>query len=99
MGARGNAAPGLQSTFADTWNIPLRRAPDSDIVVNQACADLFQKCSLIFQECAPESRMNKGESHGSHTVDGDPIADVSQLEHVRFVMKDGQVVRNDIVSH
>jgi len=32
-------------------------------------------------------------------VDGDPIADVSQLEHVRFVMKDGQVVRNDIVSH
>jgi imidazolonepropionase-like amidohydrolase len=32
-------------------------------------------------------------------VDGDPIADVSQLEHVRFVMKDGQVVRNDIASH
>jgi imidazolonepropionase-like amidohydrolase len=32
-------------------------------------------------------------------VDGDPIADVNQLEHVRFVMKDGQVVRNDIVSH
>jgi imidazolonepropionase-like amidohydrolase len=32
-------------------------------------------------------------------VAGDPIADISQLERVQFVMKDGQVVRNDIVSH
>jgi imidazolonepropionase-like amidohydrolase len=28
-------------------------------------------------------------------VSGDPIADVSELERIRFVMKDGQVVRND----
>lgn len=27
-------------------------------------------------------------------VDGDPLADVSRLEHVRFVMKDGRVVRD-----
>jgi imidazolonepropionase-like amidohydrolase len=26
----------------------------------------------------------------------DPVADVSELERVRFVMKDGQVVRNDL---
>jgi imidazolonepropionase-like amidohydrolase len=32
-------------------------------------------------------------------VAGDPIADISQLERVQFVMKDGQVVRNDIASH
>jgi imidazolonepropionase-like amidohydrolase len=32
-------------------------------------------------------------------VAGDPIADISELEHVRFVMKDGQVVRNDLLSH
>ena len=29
----------------------------------------------------------------------DPIADVTELERVRFVMKDGQVIRNDLGSH
>jgi imidazolonepropionase-like amidohydrolase len=32
-------------------------------------------------------------------VAGDPIADVGELERVRFVMKDGQVVRNDLALH
>jgi imidazolonepropionase-like amidohydrolase len=32
-------------------------------------------------------------------VGGDPITDITELERVRFVMKGGQVVRNDLSSH
>ena len=32
-------------------------------------------------------------------VAGDPVADIGELERVRFVMKDGQVVRNDLLPH
>jgi imidazolonepropionase-like amidohydrolase len=27
-------------------------------------------------------------------VDGDPVADVSTLQHVRFVMKGGEIIKN-----
>lgn len=32
-------------------------------------------------------------------VAGDPVADIGELERVRFVMKNGEVVRNDLRSH
>jgi imidazolonepropionase-like amidohydrolase len=32
-------------------------------------------------------------------VSGDPIADVGELEHVRFVMKGGVVVENEFAAH
>ena len=32
-------------------------------------------------------------------VAGDPIADIKELERIRFVMKDGLVIRNDLPSH
>jgi len=32
-------------------------------------------------------------------VSDDPVADITELERVRFVMKNGEVVRNDFASH
>jgi imidazolonepropionase-like amidohydrolase len=32
-------------------------------------------------------------------VSRDPIADITELERVRFVMKNGEVVRNDFTLH
>jgi imidazolonepropionase-like amidohydrolase len=32
-------------------------------------------------------------------VAGDPVADCTELERVRFVMKGGQVIRNDFAAH
>jgi imidazolonepropionase-like amidohydrolase len=32
-------------------------------------------------------------------VSGDPVADITELERVRFVIKNGEVVRNDFAAH
>jgi imidazolonepropionase-like amidohydrolase len=40
-----------------------------------------------------------GEFADLVAVAADPIADISELERVRFVMKDGRVVRNDLTAH
>src|SRR3984893_880607 len=52
---------------------------------------------LGWQDCV--GAVEPGKFADLVAVAGDPIADISELERVRFVMKDGQVVRNDLASH
>jgi imidazolonepropionase-like amidohydrolase len=39
--------------------------------------------------------IEKGKFADIIAVPGNPLADVTQMQHVRFVMKGGLVVRND----
>jgi imidazolonepropionase-like amidohydrolase len=43
--------------------------------------------------------IEKGEFADIIAVSGNPLADVNEMEHVRFVMKGGMVIRNDIAAH
>ena len=40
--------------------------------------------------------VTKGKYADVVAVSGDPLQDITQLEHVKFVMKSGQVVKNDL---
>jgi imidazolonepropionase-like amidohydrolase len=43
--------------------------------------------------------LEKGKFADLIAVSGNPLADVTEMERVRFVMKGGMVVRNDLTSH
>src|SRR6202790_1763029 len=43
--------------------------------------------------------IEKGKFADIIAVSGNPLADVNEMEHVRFVMKGGMVIRNDFAAH
>jgi len=49
---------------------------------------------LGWQDCV--GAIEPGKLADMIAVAGDPIHDISELEHVRFVMKDGQVIKNEL---
>ena len=40
--------------------------------------------------------IEKGKYADLIAVSGDPIADIAELQRVKFVMKSGKIVRNDV---
>ncbi len=42
--------------------------------------------------------IEKGKFAGIIAVSGNPLADVSEMERVHFVMKGGTVIRNDFAA-
>ena len=43
--------------------------------------------------------IEKGKFADIIAVSGNPLTDVTEMERVRFVMKGGTVIRNDVASH
>ena len=74
----------------------LRKAgmPPADILraVTASAADMLGWADRI-------GAVEPGKFADLVAVAGDPLADIGELERVRFVMKGGQVVRNDLGPH
>jgi imidazolonepropionase-like amidohydrolase len=79
-----------------TMFVALRKAgmPPADILraVTTSAADMIGWADRI-------GAIEPGKFADLIAVAGDPLSDITELEHVRFVMKDGRVIRNDLPSH
>jgi imidazolonepropionase-like amidohydrolase len=52
---------------------------------------------LGWQDCI--GAIEPGKFADLVAVTGDPVTDITELERVWFVMKNGEVVRNDFAAH
>jgi len=61
----------------------------------QAIQSATSVAAALLDKTDDVGTIEKGRFADLVAVDGDPLQDISKLEHVRFVMKGGQVYKND----
>ena len=63
----------------------------------EAIRSATTKASELMDRAAQIGSLDAGKLADMIAVEGDPIADITVLQHVRFVMKGGRIVRNDLI--
>ena len=83
-----------QASVATLVNLPAAGMPPLDVIraITVKAAEMLGWQDRI-------GSIEPGKFADLVAVAGDPIADITELERIRFVMKDGQVVRNDLTPH
>jgi imidazolonepropionase-like amidohydrolase len=61
----------------------------------QAIQSATSVAAALLDKTDDVGTVEKGRFADLVAVDGDPLQDITRLEHVRFVMKGGQVYKND----
>ena len=81
----GAALGALNSSFAASGTKILRRA------ITSSAAEMLGWTDRI-------GTIEPGKFADLIAVAGDPVADITELERVRLVMKNGEVIRNEVAS-
>lgn len=83
-----------QASVADLLNLRAAGMPTLDVIraITTNAAEMLGWQDKI-------GAIEPGKFADLVAVSGDPLADVHELERIRFVMKSGEVVRNDFSSH
>lgn len=83
-----------QASVATFMNLPKAGMPPLEVIrsVTTSAAEMLGWADRI-------GAIEPGKFADLIAVSGDPVADTTELERVRFVMKDGKVIRNDFAAH
>jgi imidazolonepropionase-like amidohydrolase len=93
MGSGADGATYAHGTQALDFEALVKRAGISPVRALQA-GTIVNAEALGWQDRI--GSIDKGKYADLIAVSGDPLADITELQHVKFVMKGGKVVRNDI---
>ena len=93
LGSGADGATYAHGTQALDFEALVKRAGLSPVRAIQAATTINAE---VFGWQDQIGSIDKGKYADLIAVSGDPLADITELQRVKFVMKSGKVVRNDV---